>query len=250
MKNVILITGGTGTLGEPLVKHFLSIGYTVIRTCAGDVCNDDGISLMTNDNKLLTVKINFFEDNAVEKLIETIKKYNLEPKYLINNARDKKTLQTTASGAISKSNFEKEYYMQVVIPYILSCQLAKDFKTSFKAIVNVGSIYGITAVPSSLHTLKGHTPIHYSVAKSALIHLTKELASRWGKKGIRVNCISIGGIESNKDSEISQVYKSVAPLNKMLNVHDLVKAFEFLLFEDSCSINGHNLVIDEGWTIV
>ena len=128
---------------------------------------------MTNNNKLLTIKINFFEDNAVKKLIQTIKKHNLEPKYLINNARDKNTLQTTASGTISRSNFEKEYYMQVIIPYILSCQLAEDFKTTFKAIVNVGSIYGITAVPSSFHALKGHTPIHYSVAKSALIHLAK-----------------------------------------------------------------------------
>lgn len=250
MKNVILITGGTGTLGEPLVKHFLSIGYTVIRTCASDVRDNDDTSLMTNDNKLLTIKINFFEDNAIKILIKKIKEYNLEPKYLINNARDKKTLQCNSDDEVCESNFQKEYFMQVVIPYTLSCQLAKDFKTTFKSIVNVGSIYGITAVPSSLHTIKGHTPIHYSVAKSALIHLTKELASRWGKKGIRVNCISIGGIESDKNSKISQVYKSIAPLNKMLDVEDLVKAFEFLLFDDSSSITGHNLVIDEGWTIV
>jgi len=71
MKNVILITGGTGTLGEPLVKHFLSIGYTVIRTCAGDVCNDDGISLMTNDNKLLTIK-------AAENVIRILPPLNVK----------------------------------------------------------------------------------------------------------------------------------------------------------------------------
>lgn len=249
MKNVILITGGTGTLGEPLVKHFLSIGYTVIRTCTSDMKNNN-TSIMSTDNKLLTIKINFFDDNAIKILIQTIKDYDLEPSYLINNARDKKTLNSNSDDEISESNFQKEYYMQVVIPYALSCQLAKYFKTTFKSIINVGSIYGIMAVPSSLHTLKGHTPIHYSVAKSALIHLTKELASRWGKKGIRVNCISIGGIESEKDSDISEAYKSIAPLNKMLNVNDLVKAFEFLLFDDACSITGHNLVVDEGWTIV
>ena len=64
-------------------------------------------------------------------------------------------------------------------------------------------MYGIVPPNPNLYK-KGEsgTPIHYGVAKAALIHLTKELAIRLSDKQVRVNSISYGGVEtSDKNAE-------------------------------------------------
>lgn len=55
--------------------------------------------------------------------------------------------------------------------------------------------------------------MHYSVAKAALVHLTKEMATRLAKRQIQVNCVSYGGVQGRVNEEFEQRYAALAPLD-------------------------------------
>ena len=67
---------------------------------------------------------------------------------------------------------------------------------------------------------------------------------------IRFNSVSPGGIFDNQSELFVQNYINKAPLKRMGNPQDIVSAIYFLLSDQSSYINGHNLVVDGGWTII
>ena len=94
-----------------------------------------------------------------------------------------------------------------------------------------------------------NSPIQYSLAKSALHHLTKELAVRLSHSKIRVNCIAFGGVDGRVDNEFKNRYSKLTPLGRMLKEDEVVGPLEFLLSDSSSSITGEIISADGGWTI-
>lgn len=251
MPKIILITGGTGLVGRALVEHFLAKEFKIITTRKGDKKEGDNeIIAQSADGMLMTLEVDFLKDKSLDLIIETLKKHNLEPSYLINNARDRSTLSVSENHFVSKENFSNEYYIQVIFPYMLANRVINECGNYLESIINVGSQYGVSAVPPSMRTLEGATPIHYAVSKAAVVHLTKEMAILWAKRDVTVNCISLGGIDNGEASELTSTYANLSPIGRMLKIDEIVGAFDFLLSDGAKAITGHNLLIDGGWTIV
>ena len=93
------------------------------------------------------------------------------------------------------------------------------------------------------------SPIEYSVIKAGIISLTKYLSKYFRKKNIRVNCVSPGGIEDNQHSKFKKRYRESCNSKGLLNSKDVVSAIKFLISSDSKYINGHNLIVDDGWSL-
>jgi len=111
-------------------------------------------------------------------------------------------------------------------------------------------MYGIvTATPALYDDPRNMAPMHYGVAKAALIHLTKEMAVRLAPRGVRVNAVSYGGIEGRADEAFAARYKKLAPLERMLRLDEVHAPVEFLLSAGASGMTGHNLVVDGGWTL-
>lgn len=125
-------------------------------------------------------------------------------------------------------------------------------RTSKKgSIINLGSTYGIVAPDFSIYDgLDMITPATYAAVKGGIINLTRFLASYYGKDGIRVNCISPGGIENHQPEQFICRYESKTPLRRMGTPQDVAGAAVFLASEASSYVTGHNLVVDGGWTAV
>ena len=79
--------------------------------------------------------------------------------------------------------------------------------------------------------------------------MTKELAVRFAKDGIRVNCIAFGGIDGRVDKNFKDRYSKLTPMGRMLKEEDILGPVDFLLSETSSSITGEVLAADGGWTI-
>ncbi len=90
----------------------------------------------------------------------------------------------------------------------------------------------------------------YPTAKGAVISFTKYLAAYWGHKGIRVNCISPGGIQNNQSNLFIKKYSSKTLLGRMANVEDVIGVIKLLCSDESNYITGSNLVVDGGWTSI
>ncbi len=243
----ILITGGTGKLGRQFVRHFLKEGYTVVVT-SRDPKNLSVLTKESRSKKLHTLSVDLERISAAQEIYEFLHKKKIDLDVLINNARNRDYVVMSESGP-SRFHWQGEYFMDVVVPYELTLMLTKKFP-SLKNIINISSIYGVVAANPKLYdNPQKESPIHYSVAKAALIHLTKELAARLAAKGVRVNCISYGGVEGRAGNTLKKRYEEICPMGRMLNEEETVGAVAFLASEGSASMTGHNLIVDGGWTV-
>ena len=114
------------------------------------------------------------------------------------------------------------------------------------SILNIASISGIRS-----------TPLHaYGPMKAAIIQLTENLASEWGRSGVRVNCVSPGAVLSpamqlaiDKGQRNLELLKESAAAGQVVMPAQVALAAAFLLSDDASAITGVNLPVDHGWLV-
>ncbi|MFA5844074.1 MAG: SDR family oxidoreductase [Coriobacteriia bacterium] len=117
------------------------------------------------------------------------------------------------------------------------------------SIVNTASIYGIVGPTWAVYEGTQMTmPVAYAAIKGGLITLTKYLATRYGREGVRANTLSPGGIFAGQDPAFVERYGERTPLGRMARPDELVGAAVFLVSDASSYVTGHDLVVDGGWT--
>jgi len=122
------------------------------------------------------------------------------------------------------------------------------------SIVNMGSIYGKVGPRQDIynHIERGgetyKKPIAYGLSKSGLMYSTKYFSTYWGKFGIRINNIVLGGVFNNQDEKFVENYSRNVPLGRMANKEECIPPVLFLLGEESSYITGSDLFVDGGWT--
>ena len=87
--------------------------------------------------------------DGTSSLLHELRKKELFPEYLINNARNSSYLSVQKNGLVPRSNFLSEISLDVVVPYELTALLADDPNSSLNSVVNIGSQYGVV-VPTFL----------------------------------------------------------------------------------------------------
>jgi len=92
-------------------------------------------------------------------------------------------------------------------------------------------------------------PITYVASKWAIVGMTKYLATYFGERGIRVNCISPGGVWNERIPEhMVKKISSLNPMNRMANINEYKGAIAFLCSDASSYMTGANMVVDGGKT--
>lgn len=115
------------------------------------------------------------------------------------------------------------------------------------AIVNVASMCGIIS-------LTPRPQVHYNVAKAGVIMLTKSLAGEWADRGLRVNCVSPGYINSKmtkpaiKDPERFPIWMAMTPQGRLGEPENIAQAILYLASPGASFTTGTNLIVDGGYT--
>ena len=123
-------------------------------------------------------------------------------------------------------------------------------KQGYGNIINIASIYGVTAPKFEIYENTAMTmPVEYAAIKSAVIHLTKYMAKYLKGSHIRVNSISPGGIFDKQPEAFLSAYKKLCNDKGMLDPVEITNALLFLIGDMSSYINGHNLVVDDGFSV-
>ncbi|TGN18259.1 SDR family oxidoreductase [Leptospira idonii] len=240
---LILITGGNGQIGSEIVESYLQASAKVI-------CLDPEPPQKQHDpNRFEWIKTDITDKKEVESFFAKLIEKNSIPDILINCA-----------GISVFSPFEErteEQFNGVVQvnlngTFLLSQAIFRIWKErNIKGIIlNFGSIYGVSIADMRIYGDSGrNSPEVYAITKAGIIHFTKYLARYAAPYGIRVNCISPGGIFDNQHPDFIKNYVYKTPLGRMGEPTDLIGAIFFLTSSMSGYITGQNLLVDGGFTI-
>ena len=109
------------------------------------------------------------------------------------------------------------------------------------------SLYKQANLPDDMQAVK---PVTYSVIKTGLLGLTRYLATYWAHKGVRCNALSPGGVYTGQDEEFVNRLQDLIPMGRMASVDDYQGAIQFLCSDASAYMNGQNIVMDGGRSII
>ena len=242
LNKVIAVTGSEGLLGKSIVEELKKHNAVVISL---DLANQNDI----NNGKLYCDITN--ELSVIDTISLILQKYNRIDGW-VNNAYPRNEYWGKLIEDLPVEAW-RENVDSHLNGYFLCCKHVLGVMKSqqFGSIVNLASIYGFLAPDFSIYEGTNIVnPIGYSAIKGGIINLSRYLASYYGPKNIRVNCVSPGGIYDNQDPVFVEKYIHKTPMKRMGIPDDISPVICFLLSEGSKYITGQNIVVDGGWSIV
>jgi NAD(P)-dependent dehydrogenase (short-subunit alcohol dehydrogenase family) len=249
----IAITGAAGIIGQGAVAAFLEAGA---RVCALDRSAQALEALGPDGERLLKIAMDVSDPASVRAAAGRLHARWGCADVLFNNAATK-----SDNFFAPFEDFPLEDWNAVLAVNLTGAMLcAQAFgapmaKRGRGAIVNTLSIYGIVAPDQRIYEGSDYegrainTPAIYSASKAGLWGLTQYLASYWGGQGVRVNAITPGGVFSGQNETFVRNYAQRVPLGRMARREDIVNGMVFLASDAASYLNGHNLVVDGGWTV-
>ncbi len=239
-EKLALVTGASRGIGKACAIELAKAGYDIIINYAGNV---EAANKTVEEIKALGVEAaayKFDVSNPEEvnaNIAEIIEKYG-RIDILVNNAgitRDGLFMRMSEENwnAVINTNLSSAFYVSQPVVKVM-------MKQRSGAIVNMASVVGVSGNAGQAN---------YSAAKAGLIGLTKTLAKELGSRGIRVNAVAPGFINTDmtKDLDTSK-FTDFIPLKRLGEPEDIAKAVKFLAV-DAQYVTGQVLEVDGGLII-
>jgi gluconate 5-dehydrogenase len=238
-----LVTGGSRGLGEEMAEGLAEAGASLVLVARRDQWLTPAVErFRARGFSCRGAVCDVADPAAVRRVVDSLDRVDI----LVNNAgvtwsqpaeempldRWQSVLDTNLTGAF------------------LFCQAAgqKMIRQGAGAIVNVASVAGLIAMPDAVHAAG------YAASKGGLLALTRELAAKWARHGIRVNAIAPGFFPSRMSEKVLERAQSEIeariPMRRVGRPGELKGVAVFLASDASAYITGQTIVVDGGATVV
>jgi NAD(P)-dependent dehydrogenase (short-subunit alcohol dehydrogenase family) len=254
---VVLVTGGAGVLGSAFCRAFVEQGSKVIITDVDlPAATTQANQLPTHD--VLPLHMDVSQPDSVNDAFQKMTSRYQTIDIVINNAATKTAhLQEFFADDVDFSPTTWREVMSTNLDgmFFVAQAAGRHMLTQRRgSIVQIASIYGIVGPDQRIYAgsnYLGHqisSPAVYSASKAGVLGLTRHLATAWADRGVRVNSVTPGGVESGQNNTFTEKYSHRVPLQRMATPNDILGAVLFLASDSSSYITGHNLVVDGGLT--
>ncbi len=257
-----IVTGGAGLLGKQFCHTLAAAGANVIVADLNQAAAQEVAAAVESAGCTASaVSVDISNPDSVQALVDATLGAYSSLDILVNSAALDPKFDPQHSGqhANAFESYPLEAWKQALdvnLTGLFLCSQAA-VKTMLPqgsgVIVNLCSIYGISAPDQRMYQREGqppqYKPVTYTVTKAGVLGMTKYLAAYYGAQGIRVNALTPGGVFNDHDDEFVQAYSARAVMGRMAEQDEMNGALLFLASDASKYMTGANLVVDGGWTV-
>jgi NAD(P)-dependent dehydrogenase (short-subunit alcohol dehydrogenase family) len=237
-----LITGAARGIGLATAKRFLADGFRVALLDIDGATLQQSAAALNDPERTLALTCDVAVADQIEAAMREVKACFGTLDALVNNAGHavfKPALETTLA------EFQRTLDVNLTGPFLM-VKAAVPLMRKGAAIVNITSISGLRA--SALR-------IAYGTSKAALAHLTAQLALELAVRGIRVNAVAPGPVDTAMAKAVHSPairadYHDAIPLGRYGLEEELAEAIFFLASERASYITGQTLAVDGGFDAI
>jgi len=233
----VILTGSTGGIGGAILETLYNSNANIIATGT----NQDKLNKIKEKfSKVITKKFDILEHNSIEKFVDECSDiFQNKIDVLINNAgvtNDNLTIR------MKLNEWNRVINLNLTSTFIISKNVIKKMlKNKNGKIINITSVVGHTGNVGQAN---------YAASKAGLIGMSKSLALEYGKKNIKINCISPGFIKSEMTEKINDNFKQTLlekiSLERFGTPEDVANAALFLSSDLSNYITGETIHVNGG----
>lgn len=234
LKPIALVTGASGGIGRAIALRLAKDGYHLL------------LHFNKNEESAQKVLLRIVEAGGTAELLG----FNVKDSAQIENQLKDREIHLlvnnaglhidTLTGLMSDESFDEVMKTNVYGPFFLMrvC-VRKMLRQRQGSIINISSLAGQTGNPGQ---------INYAASKAALIAMTKTLAMEVGSRGIRVNAVAPGLIETEMIANVPQIeeMKKRIPLGRFGSADEVAGTVAFLASKDAGYITGHTISVNGG----
>ncbi|HTM56514.1 MAG TPA: SDR family oxidoreductase [Pirellulales bacterium] len=242
---VALVTGGGRGIGKAITKKFVEAGANVViasRKMENLKATADELS--GNPGKILPVECHVGRKDQLEALVATTEKQFGPVDILVNNSAT--NIGQGPSLEVTDDMLDKMVEVNIKAALrLVRLVVPKMAEKKSGSIINIASIAGLRPQPGGLL---------YSFTKAGLIMMTRTWAVEFGKKGVRVNAIAPGLIQTDfseffwKNEEYRKKLEATQPISHIGQPDEIGFAALYLASDESSYLTGQVMVIDGGAT--
>jgi 3-oxoacyl-[acyl-carrier protein] reductase len=240
-KKVVLVTGASRGIGKAIAQELVLRGYHVVGTATSEK-GAESISDYLQENGLGMV-LDIKQPESSDQLIEQLLAKGLVPEILINNAG------ITADNLLLRMTDDEwldviETNLTGVFKMTRAC-LKNMFRARWGRIINIASVVGVTGNSGQ---------VNYTSTKAGVIGFSKSLAQEMASRGITVNVVAPGFIDTDMTAVLPDMVKEELlkriPMKRLGKPEDIAKAVAFLVSDDASYITGQTIHVNGGMYMV
>ncbi len=246
---VAVVTGGAEKVGRQCALALAQAGaktYVSSRD-PGKLANIEA-SYREEGCEVHALQLDLEDEHSVRAFHEQILGENQgQVDVLVNNAG--RLLMTSWDDA---DNFARSLKIYAHGTYLITRAFGNAMAANKKgSIINIGSIHGMIGTDASLYEglgLNGYAPDYYFI-KGGMVNFTRITASYYGASNVRCNCVSPGGLRSERNTpEFIARYSDRTFLGRMAESTDFMGTILYLASDASQYVTGVNIPVDGGYT--
>jgi len=243
LSKVALVTGASRGIGAAIAKRLATDGFRVVVNYAGSTDKAEAIvrEIKEAGGEALAIQANVAEADAVKQMIkQTIDTFG-QLDCVVNNAG------ITRDGLLMRmkeADFDAVIDTNLKGAFLVTQAATRPLLKTNGRIINIASVVGISGNPGQAN---------YVAAKAGLIGLTKSVARELASKGVTVNAICPGFIETDMTDELTEEQRNLSlgqiPLKRFGQTDDIASLVSFIASDEARYITGQTLAVDGGMTM-
>ena len=249
----VLITGAAGRIGSATARLALKAGATVVLVDVAKKRLDDLASDLSRAvaGKVYALEADVTTPVGIDQLINKALSHVGRLDAAVHSAYPTSKGWGARFEDLTAEHLHQDLAMQLGGAILFSQKILACFRTQLGGnLIHISSIQGVQAPKFEHYEGTNMTsPIEYAAIKAGVISITGWLAKYHANQGIRVNCVSPGGILDSQPPAFLDRYRHSCTNFGMLSAEQVASAVIFLLSPAASAINGQNLIVDDGWTL-